>query len=123
MEAKILSEIYKSVQYDDLCSESFCFYLCSSIHLFYRMCVFLTNVKSLHLGKKLSVEGKIYHKFDMKPHNENMEDYAKLCRERTNKYMTRTRQTQVISFTSLIFGEVSYSLISTLMCRISFLQL
>ncbi|CAA3025136.1 general transcription factor IIF subunit 2-like [Olea europaea subsp. europaea] len=47
-------------------------------------------------GKKLSVEGKIYHKFDMKPHNENMEDYAKLCRERTNKYMTRTRQTQFI---------------------------
>ncbi|KAI3470460.1 hypothetical protein Pfo_027123 [Paulownia fortunei] len=45
---------------------------------------------------KPSVEGKIYHKFDMKPHNENIEDYAKLCRERMNKYMTRTRQIQII---------------------------
>ncbi|KAG8390631.1 hypothetical protein BUALT_Bualt01G0103600 [Buddleja alternifolia] len=45
---------------------------------------------------KPSVEGKIYHKFDMKPHNENIEDYAKLCRERTNKYNTRTRQVQII---------------------------
>ncbi|KAL0358673.1 UNVERIFIED_CONTAM: hypothetical protein Sangu_0716700 [Sesamum angustifolium] len=43
---------------------------------------------------KSSVEGKIYHKFDMKPPNENIEDYAKLCRERTNKYMTKTRQIQ-----------------------------
>ncbi|KAL2512761.1 Transcription initiation factor IIF [Abeliophyllum distichum] len=46
--------------------------------------------------EKLSVEGKIYHKFDMKPHNENIEDYAKLCRERTNKYMTKTRHTKFI---------------------------
>ncbi|XP_057476061.1 uncharacterized protein LOC130764036 isoform X1 [Actinidia eriantha] len=45
---------------------------------------------------KLSVEGKIYHKFDMKPHNENIEEYGKLCRERTKKYMTKTRQIQVI---------------------------
>ncbi|KAL0452171.1 UNVERIFIED_CONTAM: hypothetical protein Slati_1195200 [Sesamum latifolium] len=45
---------------------------------------------------KSSVEGKIYHKFDMKPHDENIEDYAKLCRERTNKYMTKTRQIQII---------------------------
>ncbi|GMP22717.1 hypothetical protein CsSME_00000614 [Camellia sinensis var. sinensis] len=45
---------------------------------------------------KLSVEGKIFHKFDMKPHNENIEEYGKLCRERTNKYMTKTRQIQVI---------------------------
>ncbi|KAM7499166.1 hypothetical protein LguiA_023580 [Lonicera macranthoides] len=45
---------------------------------------------------RLSVEGKIYHKFDMKPHNENLESYGKLCRERTNKYMTKTRQIQVI---------------------------
>ncbi|KAJ0538296.1 putative DNA helicase [Helianthus annuus] len=45
---------------------------------------------------RVSVEGKIYHKFDMKPHNENMEEYGKLCRERTNKYMTKTRQIQVI---------------------------
>ncbi|KAL6955581.1 DNA helicase, partial [Sarracenia purpurea var. burkii] len=45
---------------------------------------------------KLSCEGKIYHKFDMKPHNENIEEYGKLCRERTKKYMTKTRQIQVI---------------------------
>ncbi|KAI8563859.1 hypothetical protein RHMOL_Rhmol03G0141900 [Rhododendron molle] len=45
---------------------------------------------------KLSVEGKIYHKFDMKPHNENIEQYGKLCRERTKKYMTKNRQIQVI---------------------------
>ncbi|GMP22718.1 hypothetical protein CsSME_00000614 [Camellia sinensis var. sinensis] len=47
-------------------------------------------------SRKLSVEGKIFHKFDMKPHNENIEEYGKLCRERTNKYMTKTRQIQVI---------------------------
>ncbi|KAL2249253.1 UNVERIFIED_CONTAM: hypothetical protein Sindi_2399000 [Sesamum indicum] len=46
---------------------------------------------------KSSVEGKIYHKFDMKPHDEDIEDYAKLCRERTNKYMTKTRQIQIIN--------------------------
>ncbi|CAH9077279.1 unnamed protein product [Cuscuta europaea] len=45
---------------------------------------------------RLSVEGKIYHKFDMKPHNENIESYGKLCRERTNKYMKKDRQIQVI---------------------------
>ncbi|KAL8533102.1 hypothetical protein ACS0TY_009378 [Phlomoides rotata] len=43
-----------------------------------------------------SVEGKINFKFDMKPHKEHIADYSKLCRERTNKYMTRTRQIQVI---------------------------
>ncbi|XP_057784596.1 uncharacterized protein LOC131001960 [Salvia miltiorrhiza] len=45
---------------------------------------------------KPSVEGTIYHKFDMKPHSENIEDYRRLCRERTNKYMTKTRQIRVI---------------------------
>ncbi|EPS64462.1 hypothetical protein M569_10318 [Genlisea aurea] len=45
---------------------------------------------------KVDLEGKIYHKFDVKPHNESIEDYAKLCRERTTKYMTRTRQIQII---------------------------
>ncbi|GER43240.1 transcription initiation factor IIF subunit beta [Striga asiatica] len=58
---------------------------------FMPMCVFAESSQG-----KPSVEGKIYHKFDMKPHNENMEDYAKLCRERTNKYMTRTRQIKII---------------------------
>ncbi|ESR49505.1 transcription initiation factor IIF subunit beta [Citrus sinensis] len=45
---------------------------------------------------KISVEGKIKNKFDMRPHHENMENYGKLCRERTNKYMTKSRQIQVI---------------------------
>ncbi|KAH6763590.1 Transcription initiation factor IIF [Perilla frutescens var. hirtella] len=45
---------------------------------------------------KPSVEGKIFHKFDMKPHTENIEDYRRLCRERTNQYMTKTRQIRVI---------------------------
>ncbi|XVE75343.1 hypothetical protein DITRI_Ditri12bG0086700 [Diplodiscus trichospermus] len=45
---------------------------------------------------KLSVEGKIINKFDMRPHDENIENYGKLCRERTNKYMKKPRQIQVI---------------------------
>ncbi|XVE68946.1 hypothetical protein DITRI_Ditri09bG0110900 [Diplodiscus trichospermus] len=45
---------------------------------------------------KFSVEGKIINKFDMRPHDENIEKYGKLCRERTNKYMNRSRQIQVI---------------------------
>ncbi|GKU91748.1 hypothetical protein SLEP1_g5574 [Rubroshorea leprosula] len=46
---------------------------------------------------KLAVEGKILNKFDMRPHDENIENYGKLCRERTNKYMTKSRQTQFIN--------------------------
>ncbi|KAK3422344.1 general transcription factor IIF subunit 2 [Eucalyptus grandis] len=45
---------------------------------------------------KISVEGKILHKFDMRPHGENIESYGKLCRERTTKCMNRARQIQVI---------------------------
>ncbi|XP_010524722.1 PREDICTED: general transcription factor IIF subunit 2 [Tarenaya hassleriana] len=45
---------------------------------------------------KVSVEGKILHKFDMRLHNDNIESYGKLCRERANKYMCRNRQIQVI---------------------------
>ncbi|KAF7820108.1 general transcription factor IIF subunit 2 [Senna tora] len=45
---------------------------------------------------KMTVEGKIQHKFDMRPHNQNLELYGKLCRERTNKYMVKSRQIQVI---------------------------
>ncbi|XP_073306549.1 uncharacterized protein [Primulina huaijiensis] len=44
----------------------------------------------------LSMKGKIYRKFDMKPHNKNIEDYAKLCHERMTKYMNRSRQVQII---------------------------
>lgn len=41
-------------------------------------------------------EGKVEHKFDMKPHGEDIEEYAKLCRERTSKSMVKSRQIQVI---------------------------
>ncbi|GMN51119.1 hypothetical protein TIFTF001_020268 [Ficus carica] len=43
-----------------------------------------------------TVEGKILHKFDMKPHDNNIESYGKLFRERTKQSMTRTRQIKVI---------------------------
>ncbi|XP_047335025.1 general transcription factor IIF subunit 2-like [Impatiens glandulifera] len=45
---------------------------------------------------KVAVEGKIEHKFDMKPHNTNLEEYSKMCRERTNKSNIKNRQVQVI---------------------------
>lgn len=32
----------------------------------------------------------------MRPHNQNLDSYGKLCRERTNKYMVKNRQIQVI---------------------------
>jgi len=41
------------------------------------------------------MEGKVEHKFDMKPHGENIEEYGKLCRERTNRSMIKNRQIQV----------------------------
>lgn len=34
---------------------------------------------------KICVEGKILNKFDMRPHNQSLELYGKLYRERTNK--------------------------------------
>lgn len=43
------------------------------------------------------------NKFDMKPHDQNLEVYGKLCRERTKKYMVKNRQIQV-------FGWLSFSL-------------
>lgn len=45
---------------------------------------------------KMSIEGMIKNKFDMRPHNENIESYGRLCRERTNKYMGKNRQIQVV---------------------------
>ena len=44
---------------------------------------------------KFSLEGKVEHKFDMEPHSENFGEYGKLCRERTNKAMIKTRQVLV----------------------------
>ncbi|KAJ4826408.1 hypothetical protein Tsubulata_048832 [Turnera subulata] len=45
---------------------------------------------------KICVEGKILNKFDMRPHSRNLENYGKLCRERTNKSMAKGRQIKVI---------------------------
>lgn len=42
------------------------------------------------------MEGKVEHKFDMKPHGTNFEEYGKMCRERTNKSMIKNRQIQVV---------------------------
>ncbi|XP_047975214.1 transcription initiation factor IIF subunit beta-like [Salvia hispanica] len=44
-----------------------------------------------------AMEGKVEHKFDMKPHHANIEEYRKMCRERTNKSMVKNRQIQVIN--------------------------
>ena len=44
---------------------------------------------------KVTVEGKVEHKFDMKPHSQNLEEYSKMCRERTKKSMVKNRQLQV----------------------------
>ncbi|KAJ4832663.1 hypothetical protein Tsubulata_045659 [Turnera subulata] len=45
---------------------------------------------------RVALEGKVEHKFDLKPHEENIEEYGRLCRERTNKSMIKNRQIQVI---------------------------
>ncbi|KAH7659658.1 DNA helicase protein [Dioscorea alata] len=58
---------------------------------FVPMCVFSESSQG-----KYSIEGKVEHKFDMEPHSDNLKDYGKLCRERTNKAMIKTRQVQVI---------------------------
>ncbi|KAH7848607.1 hypothetical protein Vadar_005090 [Vaccinium darrowii] len=58
---------------------------------FVPMCVFSESNQG-----KVTVEGKVEHKFDMKPHNTNLEEYSKMCRERTNKSMIKNRQIQVI---------------------------
>ncbi|KAK6131004.1 hypothetical protein DH2020_035253 [Rehmannia glutinosa] len=46
---------------------------------------------------RVAMEGKVEHKFDMKPHHRNIEEYRKMCRERTNKSMVKNRQIQVIN--------------------------
>ncbi|KAL6614414.1 hypothetical protein ACP70R_036684 [Stipagrostis hirtigluma subsp. patula] len=45
---------------------------------------------------KIACEGKVENKFDMKPHRENLVDYGKLCRERTNQSMIKHRTLEVI---------------------------
>ncbi|KAL7117392.1 hypothetical protein ACP275_03G069500 [Erythranthe tilingii] len=44
----------------------------------------------------VALEGKVEHKFDMKPHHQNIEEYRRMCRERTNKSMVKNRQIQVL---------------------------
>jgi len=59
--------------------------------------MFLYIILLCHLlsAGKFSLEGKVEHKFDMEPHSENFGEYGKLCRERTNKAMIKTRQVLV----------------------------
>lgn len=67
--------------------------------------LFLTSTRKLdfHTVGKYSIEGKVEHKFDMEPHSDNLKDYGKLCRERTNKAMIKTRQVQVCNLQILLF--------------------
>ncbi|KAK4753450.1 hypothetical protein SAY87_022248 [Trapa incisa] len=58
---------------------------------FVPMCIFSETSQG-----KVAVEGKVEHKFDLKPHSDNIEEYSKLCRERTNKSMIKNRQIQVL---------------------------
>uniref|UniRef100_A0A0A9CLN0 ATP binding protein n=1 Tax=Arundo donax TaxID=35708 RepID=A0A0A9CLN0_ARUDO len=58
---------------------------------FVPMCVFSESNQG-----KLSCEGKVEHKFDMEPHSDNLANYGQLCRERTQKYMVKPRQVQVL---------------------------
>ncbi|OMO75277.1 Transcription initiation factor IIF, beta subunit [Corchorus olitorius] len=57
---------------------------------------FTMEMAGSEMGRKVAMEGKVEHKFDMKPHEENLEEYGRLCRERTNKSMIKNRQIQVI---------------------------
>ncbi|BBM98477.1 transcription initiation factor TFIIF subunit beta [Marchantia polymorpha subsp. ruderalis] len=43
---------------------------------------------------KIAVEGKVEHKFDMKPTSLGDEEYRKLCRERLNKSLVKSRTLQ-----------------------------
>ncbi|RLM93041.1 hypothetical protein C2845_PM08G26970 [Panicum miliaceum] len=57
---------------------------------FVPMCIFSESNQG-----KLACEGKVENKFDMKPHRENLMDYGKLCRERTNMSMVKPRKTEL----------------------------
>lgn len=76
--------------------------LCTDIYfslytnISYLFWIFLLFAKSFQLFiGKVAMEGKVEHKFDMKPHEQNIEEYHKLCRERTKKSMVKIRQIQV----------------------------
>ncbi|KAL6845474.1 hypothetical protein ACP4OV_024969 [Aristida adscensionis] len=55
----------------------------------------MCNFSESNQGKH-ACEGKVENKFDMKPHRENLVDYGKLCRERTNQSLIKPRTLQVI---------------------------
>ncbi|KAI5066414.1 hypothetical protein GOP47_0019038 [Adiantum capillus-veneris] len=55
-----------------------------------------THVFSENPQGKLSVEGKVERKFDMKPNTLVSDEYRKLCRERTDKSKLKTRTLQVL---------------------------
>ncbi|KAF2952516.1 transcription initiation factor IIF subunit beta isoform X2 [Oryza sativa Japonica Group] len=59
---------------------------------FVPMCVFSESNQG-----KLSCEGKVGHKFDMEPHSDNLVNYGKLCRERTQKSMIKNRKLMVLA--------------------------
>ncbi|ESQ27583.1 hypothetical protein EUTSA_v10019027mg [Eutrema salsugineum] len=54
------------------------------------------NVMSTVNQVQAAAEGIVENKFDMKPLGEDIEEYARLCRERTSKSMVKNRQIQVI---------------------------
>lgn len=60
------------------------------------------------------MEGKVEHKFDMTPHTRNMEEYRKMCRERTNKSMIKNRQIQACFLSFDCFSDKSIQSFSAL---------
>ncbi|KAJ0256499.1 Transcription initiation factor IIF subunit beta [Hirschfeldia incana] len=56
----------------------------------------MTVLSAVDLEEKPAAEGTIEQKFDMKPQGEDIEEYARLCRERTCRSMVKNRQIQVI---------------------------
>ncbi|KAL1198622.1 hypothetical protein V5N11_001782 [Cardamine amara subsp. amara] len=68
---------------------------CYSVNMF-KDFVPMEAFSCVDLEQMPAAEGKIENKFDMKPHGEDIEEYARLCRERTSKSMIKNRQIQVI---------------------------
>ncbi|KAG2324298.1 hypothetical protein Bca4012_038813 [Brassica carinata] len=56
----------------------------------------MTVLSVVDLEENPAAEGTVEQKFDMKPQGENIEEYARLCRERTSRSMVKNRQIQVI---------------------------
>lgn len=73
------------------------------------VCAFVCDLCSilvLFITGRVAMEGKVEHKFDMKPHEENLEEYGRLCRERTNKSMIKNRQIQVGQLVYIALAKV-----------------